>query len=135
MPSWNRTGDPMKVLRIGIAPYEDMKACTMAIARGELKPGPDEPKLWFTSIESLARILSDKNRLLLDLIIAQQPNSLAELEAMSGRAKSNLSRTLKSMERFGLVELLKGEGGTVRPRVPYEEIRLGLPVGRHHHGQ
>ena len=84
----------MKILRIGIAPYEEMKARTMAIARGELKPGPDEPKLWFTSIESLARVLSDKNRVLLDLIIAQQPKSLAELEALSGRAKSNLSRTL-----------------------------------------
>ena len=76
--------------------------------------------------------MSDKNRLLLDLIIEQQPNSLAELEALSGRAKSNLSRTLKSMERFGLVELLKGEGGTVKPRVPYEEIKLDLPIGQHH---
>ncbi len=74
--------------------------------------------------------MSDKNRLLLDLIIEQQPNSLAELEALSGRAKSNLSRTLKSMERFGLVELLKGEGGAVKPRVPYEEIKLDLPIGQ-----
>lgn len=122
----------MKILHIGIAPYEDMKARTMAIARGELKPGPDDPKLWFTSIESLARVLSDKNRALLDLIIAQQPQSLAELEGLSGRAKSNLSRTLKSMERFGLVELLKGEGGTLRPRVPYEEIRLDLPFSHYH---
>jgi predicted transcriptional regulator len=72
--------------------------------------------------------LHEVRRLLLDLIIAQQPNSLAELEALSGRAKSNLSRTLKSMERFGLVELLKGEGGTIRPRVPYEEIKLDLPM-------
>jgi predicted transcriptional regulator len=101
----------------------EMRARTLAVARGKLKLGRDEPKLWFTSIESLARVLSDKNRLLLDLIIAQQPNSLAELEALSGRAKSNLSRTLKSMERFGLVELLKGEGGTIRPRVPYQEIK------------
>ncbi len=124
----------MKILRIGIAPYADMKARTMAIARGELKPGPDEPKLWFTSIESLARVLSDKNRLLLDLIIEQRPNSIAELETMSGRAKSNLSRTLKSMERFGLVELLKGEGGAVRPSVPYEEIQLDLPIGQRHRG-
>jgi predicted transcriptional regulator len=66
--------------------------------------------------------LHEVRRLLLDLIIAQQPNSLAELEALSGRAKSNLSRTLKSMERFGLVELL------IRPRVPYEEIKLDLPM-------
>ena len=122
----------MKILRIGIAPYEDMKARTMAIARGELKPKANEPKLWFTSIESLARVLSDKNRALLDLIIEQQPQSLTELEALSGRAKSNLSRTLKNMERFGLVELLKGEGGTVQPSVPYREIQLDLPMGQHH---
>ena len=110
-----------------------MKARTMAVARGERKLGPDEPKLWFASIESLARVLSDKNRLLLDLIIERQPNSLAELEALSGRAKSNLSRTLKSMERFGLVELLKGEkGATLKPHVPYQEIKLDLPIGQHH---
>jgi len=121
----------MKTLRIGIASLADMKARTMAVARGELKIGPNEPKLWFTSIESLARVLSDKNRLLLDLIIEQQPQSLAELEALSGRAKSNLSRTLKNMERFGLVELVKGEGGTLQPRVPYNEIQLDLPVGHH----
>jgi predicted transcriptional regulator len=125
----------MKILRIGIAPYEKMKARTMAIARGELKPGPNEPKLWFTSIDSLARVLSDKNRLLLDLIIEQQPKSIADLETLSGRAKSNLSRTLKSMARFGLVELLKGEGGTLRPRVPYREIQLDLPMGQHSRGQ
>ena len=121
----------MTTLHIGIAPYEEMKARTMAIARGELKSGPDEPKLWFASIESLARILSDKNRLLLDLIIERQPGSIAELELLSGRAKSNLSRTLKSMERFGLVELRKGNGGTVQPRVPYGEIQLDLPMRRH----
>ena len=121
----------MKVLRIGIAPYEEMKKRTMAIARGDLKPGDNEPKLWFTSIESLARVLSDKNRVLLNLIIKQQPKSIAELEVLSGRVKSNLSRTLKSMERFGLVELLKGEGRTVCPRVPYDQIQLDLPFGRH----
>ena len=31
----------MKILRIGIASYEEMKGRTMAIARGELKPGND----------------------------------------------------------------------------------------------
>lgn len=122
----------MKTLRIGIASPAEMRSRTLAVARGELELGPDEPKLWFTSIESLARVLSDKNRQLLDLIIAERPNSLGELEALSGRAKSNLSRTLRNMERFGLIELLAGEGGAVRPRVPYDEIELNLPIGRHH---
>ena len=121
----------MKTLRIGIASYEKMKERTMAIACGELKPGEDEPKLWFTSIESLARVLSDKNRTLLNLIIERHPKSITELETLSGRAKSNLSRTLRSMERFGLVELLKGEGSTVCPHVPYEGIQLDLTLAHH----
>jgi predicted transcriptional regulator len=120
----------MKTLHIGIAPYAEMKARTMAIARGELKPSRDDPKLWFTSIDSLARVLSDKNRALLDLIVAKRPNSLAELEALSGRARSNLSRTLKSMQRYGLVELEKGVAGTLKPRVPYEAIRLEMAMRR-----
>src|SRR4051794_36851327 len=61
--------DPMKTMKIGIASYDDFKARTMAIARGELKPGASEPKLWFPSTESLARTLSHKNRALLVTIV------------------------------------------------------------------
>ena len=121
----------MKTLHIGIASYEDMKGRTLGIVSGEVKPERDEPKLWFTSMESLARVLSDKNRALLDLIIKQQPSSLAELESLSGRASSNLSRTLKNMERFGLVALTKGNRGTIMPSVPYEKIKFDLRVGTH----
>jgi predicted transcriptional regulator len=124
----NSTND--HTLRIGILSLADMKARTIAIARGELKLSVDEPKLWFTSIDSLAKLLSNKNRLLLDLIIGKEPKSLTELETLSGRAKSNLSRTLKTMERFGLVELYKGTGGTVRPRVHYDNIKLDLQIAK-----
>ena len=120
----------MKTLRIGIASPADMKSRTLAVARGELTLGPDEPKLWFASIESLARVLSDKNRLLLDLIIEQQPNSLAELEALSGRAKSNLSRTLKTMAGYGLVRLERGERGRITPTVTHDRVELELPLAR-----
>jgi predicted transcriptional regulator len=58
----------MKMLKIGIASYEDMKARTLAIARGELKPKATDPKVRFPSTESLIRVLSDKNRLLLATI-------------------------------------------------------------------
>jgi len=118
----------MKTLRIGIANYEDMKSRTLAIAKGDIKTSKDEPKLWFTSIDSLARVLSDKNRALLNLIIEQKPGSLSELESISGRAKSNLSRTLKNMSKFGLVTLTKGSGGTITPSVPYGKINLDLSL-------
>ena len=118
----------MNTLHIGIATYEEMKARTLAIARGELKPKQGEPTVWFTSVESVAKILSKRNQELLDLISKQKPASLTELEELSGRAKSNLSRTLRTMERYGLVELVDGEHGRVVPKVRYERITLDMAV-------
>ena len=95
----------MKPITIGIAPQDAIRARALAIAHGERKPAPGEPKIWFTSMRSLAEVLSDDNRALLRLIDEQKPESLARLAQLSGRAPSNLSRTLKTMERYGLVEL------------------------------
>ena len=81
----------MKTLNIGIAGYDQMKARTMAIARGERKPAKGEPIVWFTSIESFARVLSARNRELLALIAREKPASLTELAELAGRNKSNLS--------------------------------------------
>ncbi len=86
----------MKTLKVGIASYKDMKDRTMAIARGDLRPKPGEPKVWFTSTESFAKVLSQKNRTLLSTIAETHPGSLQELADLTGRKTSNLSRTLKT---------------------------------------
>ncbi len=118
----------MKTLQIGIADYDRMKERTMAIARGELKPARREPKVWFTSIESFAKVLSGRNQELLALIAREKPGSVTELAELAGRKKSNLSRTLKTMSRYGLVELTEGERGTLVPRVPYDQVRLDVSL-------
>ena len=118
----------MKTLKIGIADYDRMKARTMAIARGEHKPARVEPTVWFTSIESFAKVLSQRNRELLEMIAHKQPHSLTELAELAGRSKSNLSRTLKTMSQYGLVELSEGERGTVVPRVAYDQVRLDVSL-------
>ena len=118
----------MKTLRIGIAGYDRMKARTMAIARGERKPVKGEPTVWFTSIESFAKVLSGRNRELLALIAREKPASLTELAELAGRNKSNLSRTLKTMSRYGLVELKEGRRGTLVPRVPYDRVSLDVSL-------
>jgi len=118
----------MTILTIGIASVEAYKARTMAIASGELKPSAQSPKVWFTSIESFARVLSDRNRDLLSIIAAEKPDSLQALAERTGRAKSNLSRTLRTMERYGLVRFDKGQGRALAPRVVYDDIRLDLPL-------
>jgi len=59
----------MKVLRIGILPQEKIRERMLSIAKGEYRPGPSEPKIWFSSIKSLAEVLSDKNLALHDIIL------------------------------------------------------------------
>ena len=118
----------MKTLKIGIASYDRMKARTMAIARGEYKPARGEPSVWFTSIESFAKILSQRNRELLGVIAREKPGSLTELAGFAGRSTSNLSRTLKTMARYGLVELKEGRHGRLIPRVPYDRVTLDVSL-------
>jgi predicted transcriptional regulator len=118
----------MTTLKVGIATYEEMKARTMRIARGEYRVAPDEPKVWFTSTESFAKVLSAGNRELLRIIAEKSPGSLDELAQITGRAKSNLSRTLKTMEGYGLVRLERGERGRIRPKVAHDRVELALPL-------
>ena len=96
-----RNGVARRVLRIGVASSNEMKARSLAIARGELEPAPDEPKIWFPSAETFGKVLSSQNRELLARIRAAAPQSLQALADLTGREVSNLSRTLKTMELYG----------------------------------
>ncbi len=118
----------MTTLKVGIASYEDMKARTMAVARDEQRIASGEPKVWFTSTESFAKVLSAGNRALLKTIAEKTPGSLDELAQMTGRAKSNLSRTLKTMAGYGLVRLEKDERGRITPKVTHDRVELDLPL-------
>ena len=118
----------MTTLKVGIASYEAMKARTMAVARGEHRVVPDEPKVWFTSTESFAKVLSAGNRDLLRVIVEQAPSSLDELARITGKAKSNLSRTLRTMEGYGLIRLERGERGRITPKVTHDRVELDLPL-------
>lgn len=86
------------------------------------------PQVWFSSTESFAKILSAGNRELLRTIIERKPHSLDELARMTGKAKSNLSRTLKTMATYGLITLERGERGRLTPRVAYDEVQLTIPL-------
>ncbi len=118
----------MTTLKVGIASYEDMKARTLAVARGEQRVALDAPKVWFTSTESFAKVLSAGNRDLLRIIAEQTPGSLDELAKITGKAKSNLSRTLKTMAGYGLIRLERGERGRIMPRVTHDRVELDLPL-------
>jgi predicted transcriptional regulator len=97
----------MKAIKIGIASQVEIRKRMLAIAKGELKVRPSDPKIWFTSMRSLAQVLSDENRALLDVIRSSRPVSISELADLTGRKQGNLSRTLKTMSNYGLVKMQK----------------------------
>jgi predicted transcriptional regulator len=46
----------------------------------------------------------------------------------TGKAKSNLSRTLKTMAGYGLIRLERGERGRIAPKVIHDRVGLDLPL-------
>ncbi len=113
----------MKAIVIGILPQEKIRERMLSISRGDYKPKSTEPKIWFTSMRSLAEVLSDDNRALLKVIQDSKPQSIASLADITGRKPGNLSRTLKTMSNYGLVEM-KRENRHVRPIVKSTEFRI-----------
>ena len=101
--------------------FEDFKAFTLAIARGERAVDPSEPKIWietrddhpatetpvhFTSLEAGAKLLSAKNRELLRLIVTREPQSVTELADM---AHISGGKSVSAVNRISANEL-KGYG-------------------------
>lgn len=97
-----------------------MKRCVVGIGHPdhfEARPtGKDTPTVWFASMASLAAVLSEDNRALLRVIRDAKPRSLTELAELTGRKLPNLSRTIKTMASYGLVDLIRDKG-EVRPTV------------------
>lgn len=112
-----------KKITIGIMSQDKIRERMLAIARGEYNPKASDPKIWFTSMKSLAEVLSDENRALLRLIEEAQPDSISVLAELTGRKQSNLSRTLKTMSSYGLVEMHKNKR-QVRPVAKATEFQI-----------
>ena len=113
----------MKAIVIGILPQDKIRERILSIARGEYKPKSGDPKIWFTSMRSLAEVLSDENRALLQVIKKTNPQSITSLAEATGRKPGNLSRTLKTMSNYGIVEM-KRERNHVRPVAKATEFRI-----------
>jgi len=118
----------LETLIVGIMPLEQYKKRTIAIAKCEYIPKKDEPKIWFESLKSMAQILSSENQELLRIILLNNPQSLKELEELTGRAKSNLSRTLKTLQRYGIVNLTKVKN-TIFPEVKATNFKIEFGLG------
>jgi predicted transcriptional regulator len=78
------------------------------------------------SVEAALRLLTGQNRDLIRIIQAGKFNSMAELAAQSGRAESNLNRTIKKLSNLGLVTLKREGGRLVKPELAIRSLRIEL---------
>src|SRR3569833_819864 len=85
------------------------------------------PTIWFDSWRQLVGVFSDQNRELLRLIRDREPRTVMELAELSGRAASNLSRTLQNLEAHGLGRLHRSpESRAVKPEALATEFLVVL---------
>ena len=92
-----------------------------AVARGERKasPLPAAPMLSALSKESLE---------LLGVLLREKPSSVSELVAITGRAQSNVSRSLQLLAKLRLIRLVK-DGRGVRPEPIAKTLQVDLATG------
>ena len=110
--------------RIGIMSEKLIRMRLLTIAQGKYKPQPNEPRVWYTSINAISQILRPENIELLRLIDSERPESLTQLSELTGRAKSNLSNTLKVLSEKGFVRLEQGSGKAVKPVALFTDFEI-----------
>ena len=87
--------------------------------------GPADPIATLETASSVTNRMSATT--LIDARGMIPPGDFVPFAEKTGRKKSNLSRTLKTMEGYGLVNLKKEDGRLVTT-VPYSNISLVMPI-------
>ncbi len=113
----------MRKLVIGVASGAVIRQRTMDIAAGRVRPDDSDPKIWVTSLVSVGRLLNAENLAMIDTIREKHPATITDLARLMNREQSNVSRTLKRMSEFHIVEFDE-TGGRKTPVVNWDEISI-----------
>jgi predicted transcriptional regulator len=108
-----------------IQSLQNLEAEMRAVARGEKRPPRDATQPSFESVDALVRLLTPENRKLLKTIRDAKPQSIAQLERLTGRKGPNLVRTLGKLAAIGLVQLRTQRRRTV-PIVVVRKLRVEI---------
>jgi len=116
----------MKSIRIGVASDQEIRQRMLDIAAGRITPTAQEPKIWVRSVDEFRKLMSEKNVNLLAAIRTQHPKSISELAQNIHEDQGNLTKRLKMLASFGLVELEEGERSRGKsalvPKVLFDRI-------------
>ena len=98
---------------------QELEAEMRAVARGEKAAPKDAAAPSFNSVDVLMRLLTPENRKLMAIIRDKKPKSIAQLAKLTGRAPSNLTRTLGKLEDAGLVKMQADK----RKKIPIPAVK------------
>ena len=120
----------MKTLEIQIKSREQAdEELIGAFKRGPLaKRVSNKPEIFFTSLEAVRTLLTDKRLELLHLIRQHSPKSISQLATIARRDFKNVHTDVMLLKEYGLIQLNKRgkESRTVRRAisVPYHAINI-----------
>jgi len=86
--------------------------------------------VYFTSLEAIRKVLTEKRLQLLHVIKEQEPDSVYNLSKIVKRDIKNVNDDLELLKNIGLVSITKAREGRRRviPRVTYDKIQLEIGV-------
>lgn len=110
-----------RILKVGIMLPEERQKQILKSIKTKTPPSPNEPKVFFDSLDSFAKLFNHKNKVLLNFIHENPKASISELANLVGRKQSNLSKILKKLEVIGIIEFKK-DGRKRIPFVLYDKV-------------
>ena len=99
----------------------DLREEMRAVVRGERKPSPLPAAPLFAA-------LSKESLDILGTLLREHPATISAVVAMTGRAQSNVSRSLQLLAKLGLVRLVR-DGREVRPEPVAKPLSIDLASG------
>jgi len=113
--------------------WEEEKQVARGLDRGERDPQWAQNILYFTSLEELRQVLTDRRIKLLRLIHKERPESIKALATLAGRDFKNVNADVHLLARLGLLDLGEEKTGPQRrrrkpPQVPYAAVSVEIAL-------
>jgi len=129
----------MKLLkmRVMVKPWKDVwkaeKRAARSLDRVGKAPRSEQETLYFTSIDELRQVLTDKRLELLRPIHTEKPDSIKELAAIAKRDFKNVNADVHLLSRLGLLNLgdekvERRRHGRKTPRLAYAAVSVEIPL-------
>jgi len=124
-------------IRVVVKPWGDVwkaeKRAARQLDRQKKKSRSGEGTLYFTSIDELRQVLTDKRVELLRLVHTAKPDSIKELAQLAKRDFKNVNADVHLLARLGLLDLDGDqiEGGPrsrKTPRISYTTVSVEIPL-------